>query len=66
MVMNCNDVLYLEYCFICHGEPVLAAFPSILLTNVFIYLLSSNPHSTLLSLPSLLLIAVSSCHSSFL
>ena len=39
MDMNCYDVLHLEYCFICHGEPVLAAFPSILLIIVFFYLL---------------------------
>ena len=66
MEMNCHNEFHLEYCFICHSAPALAAFPSILLITVFIYLLPSNPHSIHLSLLSLLLIAVSSYHSSFL
>ena len=66
MGMNCYDVFHLEHCFVCHGAPALAAFPSILLITVFIYILPSNPHSVHLSLLSLLLIEVSSCHSSFL
>ena len=66
MDMSDYDVFHLEYCFVCHGAPALAAFPSILLITVFIYLLPSNPHSAFLSLLSLLLIEVSSCHSSFL
>ena len=65
MDISDNDVFHLEYCFICHGAPALAAFPSILLITVFIYLLSSNSHSIHLSLLSLLLIEDSSCHSSF-
>ena len=60
------DVLYLEYCLVCHGTPTLSAFHSILLTDTFIYLLPFNSHSTHLSLLSLLLIEVSPCHFSFL
>ena len=63
MDMSDYDASHFEYCFVCHGAP---AFPSLLLITVFIYLLPSNPHSALLSLLSLLLIEVSSCHSSFL
>ncbi len=66
MDMNCYDAFHFEYCFVCHGAPALAAFPSILFTDVFIYLIPSNLHSIHLSLLSLLLIEVSSCHSSFL
>ena len=66
MDMSDYDASHFEYCFVCHGAPALAAFPSILLIIVFIYLLSSNLHSIHLSLPLLLLIEVSSCHSSFL
>ena len=62
MDMSDYDASHFEYCFVCHGAP---AFPSLLIT-VFIYLLPSNPHSIHLSLLSLLLIAVSSCYSSFL
>ena len=40
MEMNCHNEFHLEYCFICHSAPALAAFPSILLTDAFIYLLS--------------------------
>ena len=63
MSVNDYDVFYLEYCFICHSAP---AFPSLLLITVLIYLLPSILHSVLLSLLSLLLIDVSSYHSSFL
>ena len=66
MDMSDYDVFHFEYCFVSHGAPALAAFPSILLITVFIYILPSNPHSVHLSLLSLLLIEVSSCHSSFL
>ena len=66
MILNDYDAFHLEYCFIPHEAPALTAFPSILLIIVFIYLLSSNLHSIHLSLPLLLLIEVSSCHSSFL
>ena len=66
MDMSDYDVFHLEYCFISHEAPALTAFPSILLIIVFFYFLPSNPHSIHLSLLSLLLIAVSSCHSSFL
>ena len=65
MDMNDHDIFHLEYCFMFHRAPALAAFASILLITVFIYLLPSNPHSALHSLLSLLLIDVSSCHSSF-
>ena len=65
MDMNCYDVVYLEYCFVCHPTPASTAFPSILLITVFIYIHPSDPHSIHLSLLSLLLIEVSSCHSSF-
>ena len=53
-------MFYLEYCFVSYGAPAFAAFASILLTDTFIYLLSSNFHSIHLSLLSLLLIEVSS------
>ena len=66
MDMNCYDAFHLEYCFICHGAPALAAFASILLITAFIYLFSSSPYSVLPSLLPLLLIEVFSCHSSFL
>ena len=66
MDMSDYDVFHFEYCFVSHGAPALAAFPSILLITVFIYFLPFNIHSILLSLLSLLLIEVSSCHSSFL
>ena len=66
MDLSDYDIFHLEYCIVCHGAPALAAFPSILLITVFIYILSSNLHSIHLSLQSLLLIEVSSCHSSFL
>ena len=66
MDMNCHNEFYLEYCFIPHGAPALAAFSSILLIIVFIYLLPSDIYSIFLSLLSLLLIEVSSCHSCFL
>ena len=66
MDMSDYDIFHLEYCFVCHRTPALALFASILLTNVFIYLLPSDPHSIHLSLLSLLLIEVSSYHSSFL
>ena len=66
MDMNWYEAFHLEYCFVFHGAPALAAFPFILLITVFIYLLPSNLHSIHLSLLSLLLIDVSSCHSSFL
>ena len=63
MDMSDHDVFYLESCFFSHGAP---AYASILLITVFIYLFSSNSHSIHLSLLPLLLIEVSSCHSSFL
>ena len=66
MDMNWYDVFYLEYCFDCHGVPAFPSFPSILLITVFLYLLPSYHHSIHHSLLSLLLIEVSSCHSSFL
>ena len=66
MSLNDYDAFHLEYCFIPHRAPALAAFPSILLITVFIYLFSSNSHSIHLSLLSLLLIEDSSCYSSFL
>ena len=66
MNMSDYDIFHLEYCFVCHGAPALAAFPAILLITAFIYLIPSNLHSVFLSLLSLLLIEVSSCHSSFL
>ena len=66
MSLNDYDAFHLEYCFIPHEAPALTAFPSILFITAFIYLLPSNPHSAFLSLLSLLLIEVSSCHSSFL
>ena len=66
MGVDDNDEFYLEYCFICHGAPAFPSSSSFLLITVFIYLIPFNPHSTLLSLLSLLLIGVSSFHSSFL
>ena len=66
MDLSDYDIFYLEYCFMFHRAPALAAFPSILLITVFFYFLPSNSHSIHLSLLSFLLIEVSSCHSSFL
>ena len=39
MDMSDYDIFHLKYCFIYHGAPALAAFPSILLITVFFYLL---------------------------
>ena len=66
MDMSDYDIFQMEYCFICHGAQAFPSSSSFLLTNAFFYLLPSNPHSALLSFLSLLLIEVSSCHSSFL
>ena len=63
MDMSDYDASHFEYCFVCHGAP---AFPSLLLITAFIYFIPSDSRSALLSLLSLLLIDVSSCHSSFL
>ena len=66
MDMNCYDAFHLDSCFISHGALAFPSSSSFLLITVLIYLLPSNPHSIHLSLQSLLLIVVSSCHSSFL
>ena len=66
MDMSDYDASHFEYCFVCHGAPAFPSSSSFLLTTVFTYLIPSDPPSAFVSLLSLLLIAVSLCHSSFL